>query len=72
MLLKLIFLRKHVKDNLALYIVVSVSFLIGISIGAFTINELNIHQEKGLISYLRGFFRFLGNSGANSFDVIRQ
>jgi len=71
-LLKLNFLGKHVKDNLAIYIVVSLSFLIGISIGAFTVNELNIHQEKDLISYLRGFFRFLGNSGANNFDVFKQ
>ncbi|MGV8148576.1 MAG: stage II sporulation protein M [Alkaliphilus sp.] len=66
------YFKKHIKDNIVLYAIVSLIFLIGISIGAFTVNELNTQQEKELISYIKGFFRFLGNSGADNFDVFRE
>lgn len=66
------YFKKHVKDYLTLYTVVSCGFLIGIFIGAFTVNELNMHQERELVSYLKGFFSFLRSTEIENLSIFSQ
>ncbi|KAB3527375.1 stage II sporulation protein M [Alkaliphilus serpentinus] len=63
---------KNLKENLFIYFFVFFCLLIGISIGAFTIKVVDLHQKQELISYLKGFFRLLDETGLRSMDIFKE
>ncbi|SCY98962.1 stage II sporulation protein M [Alkaliphilus peptidifermentans] len=66
------FFKKHIKDNFFLYSIILFCFLIGVSVGAFTVKVVNIHQKQELVAYLRGFFRLLDESGLTGLDIFKE
>ncbi|SES70390.1 stage II sporulation protein M [Natronincola peptidivorans] len=65
-------LKKHIKDNFFIYATVVLCFLIGISVGAFTVKVVDKHQKEELFYYLRNFFEIFHNSNLNSFNILKQ
>ncbi len=66
------FIKKHVKEHLLLYILVLLCFLIGISVGAFTVKVINAHQKQELTAYLRGFFQMFEGSQLRGIDIFKE
>ena len=64
------FLKKHIKEHLVVYFLVVLCFVIGISVGAFTVKIINAHQKEELISYLRGFFQLFSGSQLKGVDIF--
>lgn len=66
-------LKKHIKENIFIYSLVILCFLIGISVGTFTVKIVDKHQKEKLFYYLKDFFQlFYNNSQLNNFDIFRQ
>ncbi|WP_026475894.1 stage II sporulation protein M [Alkaliphilus transvaalensis] len=65
-------IKKHVKENLLIYFIVVLCFLIGVSVGAFTVKAIDPHQKQELVSYLRGFFNIFGQNQIKSTEVFRE
>lgn len=65
-------LKKHIKENLFIYFLCFFCLLIGISIGAFTIKVVDLHQKQELIAYLKGFFRLLDEPGLRGIDIFKE
>lgn len=66
------FTKKHIKENILLYSLVILCFLIGISVGAFTVKIVDKHQKEQLVYYLKDFFQLFYNSELNNFDILKQ
>ncbi|GAB6087801.1 stage II sporulation protein M [Alkaliphilus crotonatoxidans] len=66
------FIKKHVRDHLAIYFFVFFCFLIGISVGAFTVKAVDGHQKLELVTYLRGFFQLFDHNSPKGFDIFKQ
>ncbi len=62
--------KKHFINNLSLYIIVTLSFTIGICTGAFTVNTLNLEQSKELATYLQEFINILGVQSINNVELF--
>lgn len=66
------FLKKHVRDHIAIYSFVLFCFLIGISVGAFTVKAVDSQQKQELVTYLRGFFQLFDQSSPRNIDIFKQ
>jgi len=66
------YIKKHIKEHLLIYFLVALCFLIGISVGAFTVKIINIHQKQELIAYLRGFFQLFSGSQLRGADILKE
>lgn len=66
------FIKKHIKEHLFVYLLVVLCFLIGISVGAFTVKIINTHQKQELIAYLRGFFQLFEGSQLRGVDILKE
>lgn len=65
-------LKKHIRDHLAIYLLVFFCFLIGISVGAFTVKAVDTHQKQELVAYLRNFFQVFNESSLKGKDIFKQ
>lgn len=65
-------LKRHIKDNLLIYSIVILCFLVGISVGAFTVKIVDKHQKEELFYYLRDFFQLFHNSELDSYHIFKQ
>jgi stage II sporulation protein M len=52
-------LRLHVKNQMSLYLFITVLFMMGVVFGAVVVNTLSPVQKEGLLEYLGYFFRGL-------------
>lgn len=64
--------KRHIRDNLFIYSVVFLCFLVGISVGTFTVKIVDKHQKEDLFYYLKDFFQLFYNSELNNSSVFRQ
>ncbi|KAB3537403.1 stage II sporulation protein M [Alkaliphilus pronyensis] len=64
--------KNHIKENFLLYSIILFCFLIGISVGAFTVKVVNVHQKQELISYLRSFFHLLDESSLTGVEIFKE
>ncbi|MFW5648574.1 MAG: stage II sporulation protein M [Candidatus Alkaliphilus sp. MAG34] len=65
-------IKKHVKTNIVIYIIIILCLLIGISVGGFTVKIMSPDHKQELVSYLRGFFRLFHNDSIKSGDIFSQ
>lgn len=65
-------IKKHVKTNIVIYIIIILCLLIGISVGGFTVKIMGSDHKQELVSYLRGFFRLFHNDSIKSSDIFSQ
>jgi len=65
-------IRKHIKSNLVIYFLVVLCFLIGISVGGFTVKVINPSHKQELVSYLKGFFQLFQGEQLKNIDIFSQ
>jgi len=63
-------LIKHIKNNIKTYFFLFLSFVFGISCGAFTVNGLSVLQNSELTDYLQGFLQLMDNQKINSSEIF--
>lgn len=64
--------KKHIKTNVAIYFVVTLCLLIGISVGGFTVKVINTNHKQELVSYLKVFFKLFHSESIRSIDIFSQ
>jgi len=65
-------LKKHIKENLVVYFIVALCFLIGVSVGAFTVKAVDPHQKQELVSYLKGFFQLFNEDELRPMGIFKE
>ena len=63
-------LIKHVKSNFNRYFWLFMSFVIGVSAGAFTVNGLSTLQSEELIHYFQGFLQLMEKQKLSSNEIF--
>ncbi|AOY77086.1 stage II sporulation protein M [Clostridium formicaceticum] len=66
------YLKKHIRENLLIYSMVILCFLIGVSVGAFTVKIVDKHQKEELFYYLRDFFQLFYTNELSGVSIFRQ
>ncbi|KJF28228.1 sporulation protein [Clostridium aceticum] len=66
------YLKKHIRENILIYSIVILCFLIGISVGAFTVKIVDKHQKEELFYYLRDFFQLFYTNELSGGSIFRQ
>ncbi len=64
-------LNNHFRTNFSLYIIVILSFTIGIFTGVLTVNALDIKQVEEIQKYLKDFFYIFQGQDINSYEVFK-
>lgn len=59
-------MRLYTKDNLHLYMFVSILFVMGVVFGALMVNALSLEQKQDLARYLGSFFQTITLGGEHS------
>lgn len=62
--------KRHFRNNFVYYFVLSLSFIIGISIGAILINKLNAEQSLKISSHFSWIFNFIKEQNLNSINIF--
>lgn len=58
-------IRLYTKDNMHLYMFVSILFIMGVVFGALMVNALTLEQKQDLARYLGNFFQTISLGGEN-------
>lgn len=58
-------MRLYTKDNMHLYMFVSILFIMGVVFGALMVNALTLEQKQDLARYLGNFFQTISLGGEN-------
>lgn len=64
-------LKEHITNNLLIYIIIVLSFSIGISSGAYTVNELSKSQNEEIKDYIQTFFDAVNTSNISSSELLK-
>lgn len=64
--------KRHVSDNIWLYGIIIFFFILGICIGALTVNNIDVETKNSLNQYIDGFLNITRSEGINSFDVLKE
>lgn len=62
---------KHIKNNLNTYFALLLTFIIGLSAGAFTVNGLSTMQRDELTNYFQGFLQLLDSQSLDSGELLK-
>ncbi|AEF17237.1 MULTISPECIES: stage II sporulation protein M [Thermoanaerobacterium] len=63
---------KHIRDNSILYIIILMSFMIGIASGSFTINTLNDVQKENMMKYIKNFYVIISQMKIVPIEIFKQ
>lgn len=64
-------LENHIKNNLGKYLLLFSFFILGIGLGAFTVNGLSSIQRYELDNYMQGFFEMFDAQTINSSSLLK-
>lgn len=64
--------KKHIKDNILIYILLSAAFMVGISSGAITINMISVDQKQEIIKFLESFLKLISENNVDSAMIVKQ
>jgi len=64
--------KKHIKGNLVTYFLIILCFLIGISVGGFTVKVISPSHKQELVAYLKGFFQLFHGDHLKNIDIFSQ
>jgi len=64
--------KKHIKGNLVIYFLIILCFLIGISVGGFTVKVISQNHKQELVAYLKGFFQLFHGEDLKNLDIFSQ
>lgn len=66
------FIKKHIQDHLSIYALVFFCFLIGISVGAFTVKAIEVDQKQDLVAYLKNFFSVFHTQELKGYQILKE
>src|SRR3989339_826157 len=64
-------LFQHIQRNFNKYIFLFLSFIIGLFVGAFTINGMDLIQIDELTNYFKGFLELFSNQKIDSNELLK-
>ncbi|WHH61586.1 stage II sporulation protein M [Petroclostridium sp. X23] len=64
-------IKDHFLKNLVLYIIIILSFTVGVSTGAFTVNVLDYTQIDDLSEYIQEFFYIINMQDVNNVELLK-
>jgi len=67
-----LYIKKHLVSNIGVYALVLFFFLIGISLGAISINSINPEMKNQVTSYIEGFLKLISNKNFDNSLVLKQ
>lgn len=65
-------IRKHLADNIWIYLIVIIMFILGISAGALTVNNVDEVSKADAKAYIEGFLALTSNNGLQSSYILKQ
>jgi len=65
-------IKNHIKGNLVTYFLIILCFLIGISVGGFTVKVISISHKQELVAYLKAFFQLFQGEHLKNLDIFSQ
>lgn len=63
-------IKEHIEANRASFILLLMTFTLGVSAGAFTVNGLSTMQRDELSNYFHGFMQLFNNQNLNSSELF--
>jgi len=64
-------LTRHIKNNIKTYFFLLMTFVVGVSAGAFTVNGLSTMQREELTYYFQGFLQLLDNQKVDNIELLK-
>ena len=64
-------MTEHVKKNMNTYLFLFLTFVTGVSAGAFTVNGLSSIQRTELTNYFQGFLELFENQRVDSNEILQ-
>lgn len=65
-------IKRHLSDNIFSYAVIIFFFILGISFGAMTVNNMNIDTKSEVKEYIDGFISISRTDSIQSADILKQ
>lgn len=65
-------MKSNIRNNIILYFLVLLCFLVGISVGGFTVKVISPSHKQEIVSYLNSFFQLFTAQGLNKLDIFTQ
>lgn len=65
-------IRRHLSDNIISYAVIMFFFILGISLGALTVSNINIDIKSDVKAYIDGFVSISQTDSIHSVEILKQ
>lgn len=65
-------IRRHLADNIISYAIILFFFVLGISLGALTVNNIDLETKIDVKSYIDGFISISKTDSIQSVEVLKQ
>jgi stage II sporulation protein M len=65
-------IRRHLADNIWIYLIIIIAFILGISLGAVTVNNLDEVTRSDAKTYIEGFLELTSGNELQSSQILRQ
>lgn len=65
-------IRRHLSDNIISYAVIVFFFIIGISLGAITVRNIDIDTKSDVKAYIDGFVSISRTDSVQSVEILKQ
>ncbi|MDF2840458.1 MAG: spoIIM [Clostridia bacterium] len=65
-------IRRHLSDNLISYAIIIFFFILGISLGALTVSNIDIETKSDVKSYIDGFISISRTDNVHSIEILKQ
>ncbi len=66
------FISVSIKDNLYTFLGLFLFYIIGIILGSFAVNDLDLQQKDDMTKYLNGFLKLLNSNEVNSMSLFKM
>lgn len=64
--------KRHLSSNIILYCIVIFFFILGVSLGAMSVNNTALNIKNDIVSYLNGFIGIISNETINNTLLLKQ
>jgi len=65
-------IRRHLADNIWIYIIVILMFILGISLGAMTVNNIDEVSKSDARTYIEGFLELTSRNELQPAYILKQ
>lgn len=65
-------IRRHLADNIWIYLVIIIALILGISLGAVTVNNIDEVSRADATTYVEGFLELTSGNELQSSQILRQ